>query len=149
MGHQCPLSVKLLIEKTDECKNNPENSSTTKVDEHIPSGFSTPTISSFKSIEKKNNVAWGKDCIKKFCESLIEHTMEKINLKKKKMNLLTKEQQESYENFATFVEKSLKINMLKVKTITKLEIVIIIQVNIEVMHIAYEVRNIVYLKKFS
>ena len=98
MGHQCPLSVKLLIEKTDECKNNPENSSTTKVDEHIPSGFSTPTISSFKSIEKKNNVAWGKDCIKKFCESLIEHTMEKINLKKKKMNLLTKEQQESYEN---------------------------------------------------
>ena len=49
--------MKLLIEKTDECKNNPENSSTTKVDEHIPSGFSTPTISSFKSIEKKNNVA--------------------------------------------------------------------------------------------
>ena len=75
--------------------------------------------------------------------------MEKINLKRKKMHLLTKEQEESYENFATFVEKSLKINMLKVKTITKLEIVIIIQVNIEVMHIAYEVRNIVYLKKFS
>ena len=98
MGHQCPLSVKLLIEKTDECKNNPENSSTTKVDEHIPSGFSTPTISSFKSIEKKNDVAWGKDCIKKFCKSLIEHAMEKINLKKRKMNLLTKEQQESYEN---------------------------------------------------
>ena len=75
--------------------------------------------------------------------------MEKINLKKKKMHLLTKEQEESYENFATFVEKSLKINMLKVKTITKLEIVIIIQVNIEVMHIAYEVRNIVPLKNYQ
>ena len=36
--------------------------------------------------------------MKKFCESLIEHAMEIINLKKRKMNLLTKEQQESYEN---------------------------------------------------
>ena len=35
-----------IIEKTDECKNNPENSSTTKVSEHIPSGFSISTISS-------------------------------------------------------------------------------------------------------
>ena len=26
------------IEKIDECKNNPENSSTKKVGEHIPSG---------------------------------------------------------------------------------------------------------------
>ena len=98
MGHQCPLSVKLLIEYTDECKNNPENSSTTKADEHIPSGFSMPTILSFKSIENKHDVVWGKDCMKKFCESLMEHAMEIINLKKRKMNLLTKEQQESYEN---------------------------------------------------
>ena len=33
------------------CKNNPENSSTTKVGKHIPSGFSMSTISSFKSSE--------------------------------------------------------------------------------------------------
>ena len=31
--------IECLIEKTDECKNNPENLSTTKVSEHIPSGF--------------------------------------------------------------------------------------------------------------
>ena len=35
--------------KIDVCKNN--NSSTAKVSEHIPSGFSMPTISSFRSIE--------------------------------------------------------------------------------------------------
>ena len=29
-----------IIEKTDGCKNNPQNSSTTKVSKHIPSGFS-------------------------------------------------------------------------------------------------------------
>ena len=32
--------LEYLIEKIDGCKNNPENSSTTKVGEHIPKGFS-------------------------------------------------------------------------------------------------------------
>ena len=36
--------LKYIIEKIDGCKNNPENSSTTKVSEHIPSGFSMSTI---------------------------------------------------------------------------------------------------------
>ena len=42
--------LECLIEKIDGCKNNPENSSTSKVSEHIPSDFSMSTISSFKSI---------------------------------------------------------------------------------------------------
>ena len=86
-----------IIEKTDGCKNNPENSSTTKVGEHIPSGLSMSTISSFGSIENKHDVCRGKEYMKKFCEFLREHTMKIIDFKKKKMNLLTKEQQESYE----------------------------------------------------
>ena len=36
--------------------------------------------------------------MKKFCEFLRKHTMEIVNFKRKKMKLLTKEQQESYEN---------------------------------------------------
>ena len=39
--------------KIDGCKNNPENSSATKVCEHIPSGFSMSIISSFKKFFKK------------------------------------------------------------------------------------------------
>ena len=35
-----------IIKKIDGCKNNPENSSTTKVSKHIPSGVSMSTISS-------------------------------------------------------------------------------------------------------
>ena len=38
------------------CKNNPENSSTTKLGKHILSGFSMSTISSFKSIENNYDV---------------------------------------------------------------------------------------------
>ena len=63
------------------------------------------TISSFKSIENNHDVYRGKDSMKKFCESLREHAMEMINFKKKKLKLLTKEQQESYKN------EKLKINM--------------------------------------
>ena len=46
-----------IIENIDGCKNNPENSSTTKVTEHIPSSFSMSTISPFKAekISMKEN----------------------------------------------------------------------------------------------
>ena len=37
--------------KDNECKNNAENSSSTNIVEHIPSGFSVSAI--FKSIENK------------------------------------------------------------------------------------------------
>ena len=56
------------------------------------------TISSFKSIGNKHDVYRDKDCMKKFCELLRKHAMKIINFKKKKMKLLTKEQQESHEN---------------------------------------------------
>ena len=80
-----------MIEKIDGCKNNPENSSTTKVSKHIPSGFSITTISSFRSIESKRDVNRGKDRMRKLCEFLRKHAMRLIDCKKKKMNLLTKE----------------------------------------------------------
>ena len=92
------VDLECIIEKTDGCKNNPENSSATKVSEHIPSGFSMSTISSFKNIKNKHDVYRGKDHMKKFSGFLREHAMKIINFKKKKNKLLTKEQQESYEN---------------------------------------------------
>ena len=69
--------LECIIEKIDGCKDNPKNSSETQVTEHIPSSFSMSTISSFKSIENKHDVCRGKDCIKKFCESLTEHEKHK------------------------------------------------------------------------
>ena len=81
--------LECIIEKIDKCKNNPENSSTTKV---------ISTISSFRSIENKHDIYRGKDCMKTFCKFLKEHAMKVINFEKKKMKLLTKEQQESCGN---------------------------------------------------
>ena len=137
--HEC------IVEKIDGCKNNPENSSKTKVSEPIPSGFSMSTISSFRSIENKHDVHRGKDCMEKFCESLREHAMKIINFKQKKTKLLTKEQQESYENAKIcyickekFENKYLKDKKYrKVFIVIVIKIVVIIQGNIEVLCIAY------------
>ena len=90
--------LECIIEKIDGCKNSPENSSTTIASKHIPSGFSMSTISSFRSIENTHDVYKGKDCMQKFCEFLREHAMKINTFKNKEMKLLTKEQQESYEN---------------------------------------------------
>ena len=76
------VDLECLIKKIDGCKNNPENSSTTKVGEHVPSDFSMPAMSSFKSIENKHDVYRGKYCMKKFCKSFREHAMEIINYMK-------------------------------------------------------------------
>ena len=51
--------LECIIETTDGCENNSENSSTTKVSKHIPSDFSISTISSFRTIENKHNVYRG------------------------------------------------------------------------------------------
>ena len=76
--------LECIIGKIDGCKNNPENLSTTKVSEHIPSDFSMSTISSYRSIENKHDLYRGKDCMKKFCEFLREHAIKIIKFKKKK-----------------------------------------------------------------
>ena len=60
--------VECLIEKIDGSKRNPENYP--QVDEHIPSGFSMSTISSFESIGNKYDLYRGKNYHKTFCESL-------------------------------------------------------------------------------
>ena len=70
-----------IIKKINGCKNNPENSFTTKVRKHIPLGFSMSAISLLRSKENKHDVNRGKKCMKKFCEFLRKHSM---NFKKKK-----------------------------------------------------------------
>ena len=56
------------------------------------------TISLFRTIENKRDVYRSKDCMRKFCEFIREYPIKTINFKKKKMKLLIKEQQESFEN---------------------------------------------------
>ena len=61
------------------------------------------------------------------------------NFKKKKLKLLTKEQQESNENtkIVHICERKIENKYLKGKNIVNLEIIFIIQENIEVLCIAH------------
>ena len=67
------------------CANNPKISSTTKIGEHIYCAHSISTIGTFDNIENEHNLYRGKDCIKKFCTFLREHST--INKKRVKITL--------------------------------------------------------------
>ena len=98
-----------------------------------------PSLSSFRSIENRHDVYRVKDSMKKFCESLRERAMKIINFKKKKMTLITKEQQESYQNakICYICKEKLESKYLKKQNIVKLEVIVIIQGKKEVPCRAY------------
>ena len=88
---------------------------------YIPTGFSTSAISWFRSIESKYDLYKSKGCKKTFCELLREHAVKIINFEKKKIKLITKEQEESYENtkICYICKKKLKINIWMIKIYRK------------------------------
>ena len=81
--------LECLLEKMSTCQNNPNKSSTTKINKHTPSGYSKFTSCSFDESKNKINYYRGDDCMKKFCKDLREHAMKIINYEKKRMVPLT------------------------------------------------------------
>ena len=69
--------LEFFIKRIDGCKNKFEKSSTT-VGEHITYGGSMCSIWTLDGIEKQD-IYRGQDCMKRFCESLTEHSMKIIN----------------------------------------------------------------------
>ena len=72
------------------CHNNPEKSSTTKINKQTASGYSLFTHCSFDTTENKLDYYRGKN----FCLDLKEHVTKIINYEKKRndtINKITKE----------------------------------------------------------
>ena len=90
--------LECLLEKMSTCYNNPEESSTTKINKHMPSVYSIFTHCSFDKLENKLNYYRGEDCMTKFCKDLREHATKIINYEKKDMIPLTKKEEENYNN---------------------------------------------------
>ena len=80
------------FKKISSCENNPQISSSAKIDKHFPCGYLLSTIWKFDHIENKNSLYHGKDCILK------EHAINIINLEEKKMLSLTPKESKSYED---------------------------------------------------
>ena len=88
--------LECLLEKISTCYNNPEESSTTEIDKHTPSGYSLFTHCSFDKTKNKLYYYRGEDCMKKFCLKLREQVTKIINYEKKKMMPLTKKEEENH-----------------------------------------------------
>ena len=127
-----------LIKKIDGCESNPENTSATKVVEHIPCGFSMSTIWGFYHIESKYTLYRGKDCMKMLCDSLKEHANNISSCEKKKMLPLTKKELTSHEDAKECYICGKEIQT-KAKDIDyrKVEIIVIIQGNTEAQRIVF------------
>ena len=84
--------LECLLEKMSTRINNPNESSTTKINKHVPSGYSIFTHRSFDESKNKLNYYRDKDCIKTFSKDLRENASKIINYEKKKMIPLTIEE---------------------------------------------------------
>ena len=73
------VDLECLLEKMSTCYNNPEESSTTRINKHTPSGYSIFTHCSFDKSKSKLNYYRGEDCMTKFCKDLREHATKIIN----------------------------------------------------------------------
>ena len=104
--------------KVDISKNNSENSSATKIGEHIPCGYSVSTIWAFGSIRNKHSLYRGENSRKKFCISLREHAAGVISFEKKKMLPLTEKELKLHQ-YATQCYICRKKLMKKKKKIAK------------------------------
>ena len=88
--------LECLLEKMSTCQNILNESSTTEINKHVPSGYSLFTHCSFDKTKNKLDYYRSKDCMKTFCKDLREHATKVIHNEKKKMIPLTTEEKIHY-----------------------------------------------------
>ena len=88
--------LECLLEKMRTCNNDPEKSSTTKINKHTPSGYSLFRCCLLDTAENKLDCYRGKDCMKEFCKVLRKHVTRIINYEKKEMIPLTKKKEKKH-----------------------------------------------------
>ena len=100
--------LECILKKIDTCQNNPDLSSITKINQHIPSGYSIYTSCSFDKYNNKLSYYRGEDCMRRFCKDLKDHAIKIIDFKKKDMIPLTKEEKDNNkENICHICKKEL------------------------------------------
>ena len=87
-----------ILEKISTFHNNPNESSTVKISNHAPYGYSLFTYCSFDNTKNRLSYYRGQGSMRKFCKDLKEHATKIINCEKKEMITLNHEEHESYKN---------------------------------------------------
>ena len=91
------VDLESLLEKMSTCHNNPEKSSTTKLNKHTSSSYSMFTHCTFDASKNKLDYHRGKDSMERFRKDLKEDAKKVINFGKKEMIPLTDEEHKSYK----------------------------------------------------
>ena len=105
--------LECILKKVDTCQNNLHLSSTTKINQHIPSGYSIYTSCSFDKYNNKLSYFRGEDCMRRFCKDLKDHAIKVIDFKKKDVIPLIKEEKDNYnqENICHICKKEFNNDM--------------------------------------
>ena len=90
------VDLESLHEKLSTSHNNPEKSTTTKINKHTPSGYSLFIHCSFAAAENKPDCYRGKNCMENFCLDLKKYVTKIINFEKKEIITLTNEEEKIY-----------------------------------------------------
>ena len=123
-----------LLAKMNTCRNNPEKSSTTKINKYTPSGYSLFTQCLFDTTKNELDYYRGKNGMKNLCLDLREHVTKIFNYEKKEMVPLTKKEQKNHnKQKVCHICKKRLVLMITIKNIIRLEIIVIILGNIEVL----------------
>ena len=88
--------LECLLQKISTCYNNAEESSTTEIHKHTPSGYSLFTHCSFDKTKNKLDYYRGDNCMEKLCKDLREHATKIINYEKKNTTPLTKKEEKNH-----------------------------------------------------
>ena len=121
--------LEFILQKINGCENDPEKSSTIKVNKHIASGYSLFSHCLFDKTRNKLDYYRGKNCMKNFYVDLREHAEKIINYEQPKIIAPTRNKEKHIEikKFATYVKEHLVLMMIN---IIKLRIIVIIQEDI-------------------
>ena len=87
-----------LLEIISTCRDDPNESSTIKINEYTPSGYLLLAYCSFDNTKNRLSHYRGQGCMKMLCRELKEHAKKIIHCKKKEVISLTDEENESHEN---------------------------------------------------
>ena len=126
--------LECLLEKMNTCYNDPEKLSTTKINKNTPSGYSLFTHCSLDRTKNKLDYYRGKNCMKNFCLDLREHATKISNYEKKEMIPLTKREEKKHnKQEVCYICKKGFSTDIAIKNIIRLEIIVTILENIEVL----------------
>ena len=87
-----------ILEKISSCQNDPEKSSTIKVNKHIASGYSLFSHCLFDKTKNKLDYYRGKNCMKNVSLDLREHAEKIINYEQAKIITPTKKERKAHRD---------------------------------------------------